>query len=83
MSFRFTLTAVALFLIGQCPAVAADPALPADWHGVWVGRLTVYGRDGKTFTRAMELRIAPQEGTRAVTWRMTTEMNNQEQVPQL
>jgi hypothetical protein len=80
MSFRVTLTVAALFLTGQSTVVAADPALPADWHGVWSGQLTVYGPKADSFTRPMELRITPRKDSRALTWRMTTEMKNVKRV---
>ncbi len=80
MSLRIACAVAALLWAGPRAALAADPGLPTDWHGVWAGRLTVYGREGKTFTKAMELRIAPRKGTRAVTWQMTTEMNSRKQV---
>src|SRR4051794_11660893 len=80
MPFRTPWAAVALLLAEQVAAVAAEPALPADWHGVWAGRLTVYGPKGNTFTRPMELRITPRKDSKTLRWQMTTEMNNRKQV---
>jgi hypothetical protein len=80
MSSRIALALVGLIAATPIAAGAPDPALPASWHGAWAGQLTVYGPGGKSFTRAMELRIAPVKDGAAYTWRMVSEFNNEKQV---
>ena len=46
--------------------------LPKQWHGVWVGELTVHGPNGKTFQRPWEIRIEPLTNRSGVTWRITS-----------
>ncbi len=79
MAFHRSGAAAALAAV-LATAVAAEPSLPTDWHGVWEGRLTVYGPTGNVFTRPMTLQITPRRGAGGLTWRMTTEMSGQKNV---
>jgi hypothetical protein len=40
----------------------------------------VHGKDGKTFERSMEIRIAPIAGSRGVTWRITSTFGGKQTV---
>lgn len=82
-----------LLLAFICPAplsAGESPGdLPKNWHGVWVGKLTVHTVSGKPFERDMELRILPIKDSRSVTWKITSSfkdkvsVRNYELVPDL
>jgi len=75
MSKRPTLGVVLLSLLVATDVDASD--LPKEWHGVWVGQLTVHGPTGKTFQRPWEIRIEPLTNRSGVTWRITSGMGGQ------
>lgn len=50
---------------------AADPALPAEWHGTWTGTLTVNALKPNSPTVPVTFELLPEKDGPAYRWRMT------------
>lgn len=63
---------IAFALLFPALLSAADaPALPAAWHGEWVGELVVFLPDGKTTQVPLTLVVRPVDKSAALTWKAT------------
>jgi hypothetical protein len=80
MSFRRAAAVWLLLGTAAAPAGTPGPALPETWHGDWVGRLTVYGANGKRFERPWELHVAPVKGGGSLTWRIVSGIGGKQSV---
>lgn len=77
---RLVTTILWLFLPANLFAGDQALALPAEWHGVWVGQLTVHTVTGKSFNRPMEIQIEPIADSKSVTWKITSSFNDRQSV---
>ena len=78
MSYAFY--ALCLICLSQSQVQWPQRALPANWHGVWSGQLTVHTIKGKSFERSMEIAIAPIKDSNSLTWRITSTFENKKSV---
>jgi hypothetical protein len=46
--------------------------LPAEWHGIWSGKLLITDSKGKTSETKIVFKIEPMADTRNLIWRITT-----------